>query len=96
MVYLFVLREYEQPTPDILERTLGQYQKLRGWRNVRILGGTRVTGRRLPRGPDVYVVALCFNVCEKNGLPVDAKNDISYSIDVVDGEEIGVCQIGID
>ena len=93
MLYLYLLRRDQPPTQELFQRTLSKYRSLHG-PGVQVLGGMRVTGS-LPREPDVYVVTVCYEVCRKNNLSVSPDNRIAYGVDIVDGEDIGVCQIGI-
>ncbi len=64
--------------------------------DVKFLGGQVVDGS-FPRHPDMYVVTTCLLVCKKNGVNFDDnKDEISYSVDMLDGMEVGVCKIRIN
>ena len=92
MLYLVILQQNQLPTEKLMQQLLFHYRQSHG-DNVRILGCQKVTGS-LPRNPDEYVVITCLNFCHKANIDFDYQHDqIGYSVDILDEEEIGVCHI---
>ncbi len=95
MLYLYILRQDQAPTQELVQRTLEHYQKSRGG-DIKMLGGQQTSGS-FPRSPDMFMVTTCLIVCKKNNIAFNSDSDqIAYSVDIVDGEEIGVCQIHVN
>jgi hypothetical protein len=91
MLYLYLLRANQNPTQEIMQQILNQYRLHFG--NVTMLGGQHHDGP-LPTDPDTSVVSVCLLVCKKKGVNFDSRRDeISYGIDMLAGERIGVCRI---
>lgn len=91
MLYLWVIRQNKQPTKKLYNDVLDHY----GGEGVVMLGGHK-TDDPLPRKPEAYVVITCLRVCKENNIAFDSTRDnITYSVDIVNGEEIGVCQIRV-
>lgn len=94
MLYLYLLRRGQAPTAVLMQRILNEYRQRFG--EVTMLGGQLHTGS-LPSDPDTFVVMTCLMVCEQKGIQFDSKRDqIIYSIDMLDGESIGVCRINVN
>ena len=92
MLYFVILQKDQLPTEAIMQRLLYHYRQSHG-DDVRILGGQKVGGS-LPRSPDEYVVMTCLKACHQANIEFDSQRDqIAYSVDILDGEEIGVCRI---
>lgn len=71
------------------------YQQHFAGDEVSVLGG-QVIEQPLPTGPDEFVVATCLMLCKKNRIPFKSDRDeISYSVDVLDGNNVGVCRIRV-
>lgn len=94
MLYLYILSQDQPPTQELMQRTLDHYRKSRGG-DVTMLGGHQVSDP-FPRSPDEFVVMTCLFVCKGCNIDFNSDSDqIVYSVDIVDGEEIGVCQIHV-
>jgi hypothetical protein len=92
MLYLVILQKNQIPTEALMQQLLFHYRQSHG-EDVRILGGQKVAGS-LPRSSDDYVVITCLKACNQANIDFDSQHDqIAYSIDILDGEEIGVCHI---
>jgi hypothetical protein len=95
MLYLVVLQKNQVPSEELMQQILFNYRQSHG-DNVKVLGGQKVSGD-LPRSPDEYVVITCFKACDRANIDFDSQRDqIAYSIDFLDGEEIGVCHLHLE
>lgn len=90
MLYLWVIGQNRKPSKKLLNEVLSHY----GGEGVVMLGGHETT--TLPKEPDMYVVTVCLKACKENNIDFDSDRDeIAYSIDNINGEEIGVCKIRV-
>jgi hypothetical protein len=94
LLYLYLLKQDQAPTQELMQSTLEHYQKSRGG-DVQMLGGQKVNGA-LPSDPDMFVVVTCLSACKAHNIDFNTDSDqIAYSIDNAGGKKIGVCQIQV-
>ena len=91
-LYIFFKKEHLDRVSRLIT-PLEYFYRIRFGDDVKSLGGQTVEDS-IPRDADVYIVGTCQIVCDKNGVNFDpTKDDFSYSIDTIDGIEVGVCRI---
>jgi len=92
-LYLFFLRQGDDPTAGIMRQAMHHYRKLYG-PDVKVLGGLKIDV--LPKALDTYVGMVVAETCAKNGLDWKAtKPALSYSVDKSGAEELGTVHVAI-